>query len=120
TAGLKRPLIEAPDLNGRINQLVVAMGRVCCVGSQVVCAWQLDSHAPALWDICKSDEGCFPAPVRHVTQDHGQVDEGVLIIELRIEGAGIVPEASVPDANFGLAARGGPCRYFDAPGFFVQ
>ncbi len=67
---------------------------------------------PSLRHIAKSHDRLFGAALGNVAKHHRQIDEGVVVVELRIEGARIVPEARVLDANF--------ARAFDAPGVLVE
>ena len=54
------------------------------------------------------------------SQNFRQVEESVLVVQLRTERPGIVPEARVLDADFALAPPKLPPRNFDTPGSLVE
>ena len=69
-------------------------------------------NAPVCRKITKQSANGFTAPIRSIEQNHGRIDEGVLAIELRREGAGRIPEDGVADDDCAVGAS--------APGEFVD
>ncbi len=115
--GREAPLVEAANLHGRVHKRVVVGGLIAWfrrrLGSLVA---QFLGNAPAQGQIAELHCRVFAAAFGNIAEDHGEIDESVLGVELRIERAGIVPETRVLDANLALA----PGETFDAPGFFIK
>src|SRR5579859_751198 len=67
---------------------------------------------PPGWEIVKQNLRYLVTPGLDVQEDHGGVEEGVFGIELRGEGAGLVPE--------GVVLKGDCSTASNAPGLFVE
>ena len=65
-------------------------------------------------------ERVFAATFGNVAKHHGQIEESMLVAQLRTERAGIVPEARVLDADFALAPRETSHWNLNTPGLLVE
>ncbi len=103
SGGLKLEHVERADFDRCVHQRVVTW-RVITL--RAFGDGQLDRGPPALRDIGEMHHRFLGAAVRNVTEHHGQIQERVLAIKLRAEGAGLIPVIRVLDANLALALDG--------------
>jgi len=68
--------------------------------------------SPAVRDGFKGKLARFRTPIGDVEQNHCQINEGVVGIELRVEGPGVIPKSGVLNSDCASS--------FDLPGELVE